>query len=356
MTRQLLTHATASLLLTPLLAAGSRCAAASALDEALAKVAPELPKWATVCLVSETDGQLAFDWHSFQDTADRTDFWPASSVKLYAIVAALELLNELGAPLDCVVSFEHQEKGGRWALDAARTVREMLSEVLRRSSNEDYTLLLRLVGIDRLNTQFLVPERGFPHSALMRGYVAERPWQYVREEPQRLTLRWAGGHEKVLEHAWSGRFYAAARGGTVIDARTGNVTSPRELAECLRRIVFHERLPEGERYRLTSEQLQALRTGGAGWCGLETREPGSGPTAWKNGVDTVFPQARFLHKSGIISNYALEVAYVDDSAASGKRFLLVPVVQAGAATKPTGGEALVGEMARAIAAWVKAHP
>jgi hypothetical protein len=58
----------------------------------------------------------------------------------------------------------------------------------------------------------------------------------------------------------------------------------------------------------------------------------------------------------VISNYALEVAYVDDAATSGKRFILVPVVKAGYASKPTGGEALVGEMARAIAKWVKAQP
>jgi hypothetical protein len=326
------------------------------LDEAIGKVAPELRKWAVVCVVSEDDGALAFDWHEYQDSANTTDFWPASCIKIYAAVAALELLHELGAPLDCVIHFEHWEQDGRWRLDCARTLRELLSEVFRRSSNEDYTLLLRLVGIDRINTQFLVPERGFPSSALMRGYVSERPWRYDRDERQRLTIRWAGGQERVLEHGWSGRFYAEERGCTVIDARTGNVTSPRELAECLRRILFHEHLSEAGRYRLTPEQLAALRGGVADWVGLETREPASGPSAWTHAIEAVFPKARFFHKGGLISNYALEVALVDDRADSGKRFLLVPVVNAGYASKPLGGEALVGTMSRAIAEWVQARP
>lgn len=345
-----------SLVLIALSAAPGSAMAAGSLDEALAPVAPGLGKWAAVCLVSERDGQTRFEWHGYRDTAERTDFWPASCIKLYAVVAAMELATEMGAPLDCVVSFEHQEADGRWVLDCARTLREMVSEVFRRSSNEDYTLLLRMVGIDRINTAFLVPERGFAHSALMRGYVAERPWRYAREERQRVTVLWAGGQRRVTEHAWSGRFYAEERGGTVIDAKTGNVTSPRDLGECLRRVLFHEQIPEAERYRLTAEQLEAIRVGGTGWCGLETKGADSGPTAWKGGVETVFPEARFYHKCGVISNYALEVAFVDDGARSGKRFILVPVINAGLATKPQGGEALIGEMSHAIAAWVRAQP
>jgi hypothetical protein len=213
--------------------AGTRTgSAAESLDEVLARVAPDLRKWAVVCLVTEKDGALAFAWHGYRDSADKTDFWPASCIKLYA----------------------------------------------------------------------------------------------------------------------------AERGCTVIDARTGNVTSPRELAECLRRILFHERLAENERYHLTAPQLQALRAGGEGWCGLETRGADSGPAAWKGGVEGVFPKARFLHKSGVISNCGLDVAFVDDLAQSGKRFLLVPVVNAGYATKPVGGEALIAEMSRAIARWVQAQP
>ena len=340
-------------LLTATLCALPLASAAATLDESLDAIAPDIQKWATVCVVTErADGAPEFTWHDYRGSGDARDFWPASAIKLYAAVAVLELLAERGFPLDATLTFEHRDGAGGWTVDCARTMREMLGEVFRRSSNEDYTLLLRLVGIDRMNTRFLIPERGFPHSALMRGYVLGRPYGYTREEPQRITLR-AGEHSETIEHTWSGRFYAEERGATIIDARTGNVTSPRELAECLRRVLFHERLPESERYDLNTEQLDFLRHGGGGLCGLENKAAESDPLAWKNALDAVFPKARFFHKCGWISSHALEVAYVDDAAQSGRRFILVPVIAAGDDTRPERGQALIGKMSRAIGEWVR---
>jgi hypothetical protein len=323
-------------------------------DAALDRIAPELKKWATICVVSDgPDGKPSFAWSDYKDTGAATDFWPASTIKLYTVIAAVELLNEKGFPLETTtITFEHREGEGPWTLDCARGMREMISEVFRRSSNEDYTLLLRVCGIDRINSHFLTPARGFPHSALMRGYVAERPWAYRIREPQRITLRSTDGRTEIIEHTWSGHSYAAERGATIIDQQTGNVTSPRELAECLRRVMFHEHLPEADRYRLTPEQLAFIRHGGNGFTGLETKEKASYGFAWTTGVDAAFPKARFFHKSGLISTYALEVAYVNDDA-SGKKFVLVPVVQAGSATKPESGEKIIGQMSRVLSEWVK---
>jgi hypothetical protein len=135
----------------------------------------------------------------------------------------------------------------------------------------------------------------------------------------------------------------------VIDARTGNMTSPRELAECMRRVLFAEQLPEAERYRFSATQLAFLRQGGGGLTGLETRVKDSDPDAWIGGADGVFPEARFFHKCGVISNVALEVACVDDRGHSGRCFILVPVVSVG--DKP--GEKIVSQMARAIAKWMR---
>lgn len=323
----------------------------ASLEEALDPVAPGLEKWAVVAVRRQGAGHEGWEWHDYRQTADRSDFWPASTIKLHAAIGALERLNELEMPLDSVAIFEHREDG-RWVLDCARGMREMLSEVFRRSSNEDYTLLLRLTGIDWLNTQLLSAERGFARTALMRGYVLGRPYGYVREEPQRVTLRSAdGSRTRVIEHVWSGRSYSEEKGATVIDARTGNVSTPRELAHCLRRVLHHEESPD--RFRLSDEQVAFLRRGGGGLCGLEVRTEASGASAWKGGLDEVFPQARFFHKSGLISNYALELAAVDDSEATGLQIILVPVVNAGIGTQPAGGEALVGQMARRIGLWLK---
>lgn len=108
------------------------------LEAVLDPVGPGLKKWASVCTVTrDAAGQPAFDWAHFRDSGSATDFWPASTIKLYAVVAALEFLNERGFSLETIVSFEHREANGCWVLDCARTVREMISETFRRSSNED---------------------------------------------------------------------------------------------------------------------------------------------------------------------------------------------------------------------------
>ena len=321
-----------------------------ALEAALDDVAPSLSKWGTLCLVKEGEGKTTFEWHDYRNTGRKTDFWPASTIKLPAAIAAVELLNEQKLDLDDSLTFQHQEKDGRWITDAARTPREMISEVFRRSSNEDYTLLLRLTGIDWLHERFFTAERGFPKTALMRGYNAARPWAYLREEPQRVV------HPSVtLTHQWKGRFYAAERGCTIIDSKTGNMTTTRELCDTLRRVMFHDQIEPAERFRLTSEQVRFLREGGDGFTGFETSGADSGPSAWNGAAETIFPAARYFHKSGLISNYALDLACIDDRAQQGPCYLIALAVNAGYAS-PVNGEELIRQMSLAVAQWVKSRP
>lgn len=330
-----------------------------ALDQALDKVAPGIQKAASICLVrpgTDATGKetLSFEWDDYRDTGRKKDFWPASTIKLYAAIGALERVQENGLGLDTSITFEHRSPDG-WRLDCARSLREMLHAVFSRSSNEDYTLLLRAAGIDYLNTSLLTPERGFPSSALMRGYVKGRPCEYVREEAQRVRLISSSDPQKstTIDHLWSGRSYSAERGCTVIDTRTGNVTTARELVDCLRRLLFHEQIPDGERFHLNAEMREFLLHGGEGLTGLETKAKDSGPYAWTGSAEKEFPKARYYHKCGVISNFALEIACVDDRGNGGPCYLFAPVVYAGHASAPVKGEDQVTEMSRVIAAWVK---
>lgn len=314
---------------------------AASLDALIDPISPDISKWASVVVIEGEDAHPHFTWHHYRNSEDAVDFWPASTIKIYAGVAALEYLNELRYPLDCALMFERRTETG-WRLDTARTVREMISEVFRRSSNEDYTLLLRFVGIDRINTQFLIPDRGFPHSALMRDYVVHRPVVYENAEPQRVRIVKPDGTSGVIEHRWSGVSYAEQRGATVLSSTTGNCTSTRELAECMRRIMFHEVIPASERYRLTPEQLSLIRYGGDGLYGLENKE--AGPYAWEGELKEIFPKARFFHKAGMISNYTLDVAYIDDED-SNTRFILSLAAE-------TGKGDTVRKMAGELANWI----
>ncbi len=321
-----------------------------AFDTAVDKAAPEVSRRATVIIADrQPDGSLKFRTTHYKDDPSASDFWPASTIKLYAALAALEQVHALGFKLDVVVTFEHKNDKGEWVLDSSRTMREMLSETFLRSSNEDYTLLLRMPGRDAINSQFLIPERGFKKSALMRGYVTARPWVYLPAEPQRITLRAPDGTVKTVEHTWGGRAWSEERGATVIDAKTGNVTTTEDMAECLRRVIFHEHIPEAERFRISQEMLDFLRYGGGGLTGLETKGRDGGAFAWQKSGEHVYPNARFFHKGGWISNYGLDLACLDDRANSGRAVIVAAMVN-------TGKEDAIRALCRSLLEWAKAQP
>ena len=318
---------------------------ADSLDAAVDAIAPGLAKRVTVIIDDGAAGLPATSraFH-YRNEPDANDFWPASTIKLYTALAAMEEVHARGFPLDAIATFEHREASGRWVLDCARTLREMASEVFRRSSNEDYTLHLRMTGIDALNSRFLTPERGFPASALMRGYVTGRPWVYRREEPQRITLMHRDRRES-WEHTWSGRSWSAERGASVIDAKTGNCTTTAALAGCLRRLFFHQHLPPEQRFRISDAMADFLLHGGDGFTGLQTTGEDSGPYAWQGGK-ALFPDARWYHKCGLISDHALDLAAIDDRAASGRTFFLCAMIR-------SGKEPLIRDLCAAVLAWAK---
>jgi Beta-lactamase enzyme family len=321
----------------------------AAFDAAVSSAAGPVAVRATVILADQAaDGALTFRSVHYKDEPAATDFWPASTIKLYAVIAALELAHAEGFGLDAAVTFE-RKTDGRWITDCARTLREMLSETFIRSSNEDYTLLLRMSGIDRINTALLTAERGFARSALMRGYVTRRPYVYNTAEPQRITLQDRAGKTRTLEHTWSGRSYSEERGATVISAKTGNVTTTAEMAECLRRVMFHERLAPAERYRVSDEMAAFLRCGGDGFTGLEVNGKDSGAYAWEQSGALVYPKARYFHKCGRISNYVLDLACLDDRPASGRAVIL-------AVSGNTGDENFARTLSKAVLEWAKAQP
>ena len=329
-----------TLFISALLSPALLCAGVPDLTAVMEAAAPGLKLRATVIAVETHGGQTTFPaWH-YKNEPDATDFWPASTIKLYPAIAALERLHAMGLPLETTLTFERRDGTGPWVLDCARAMPEMLSEVWRRSSNEDYTLLLRFTGLDYLNGGFLTPDRGFTRSSLMRGYWSARPYTYKAAERQRITLRAQDGRVDFVEHLWNGRSYSQERGATIIDSRTGNMSSTRDLADCLRRLVFHDLIPPGERFRLSPEMLTFLLHGGNGFTGIETKDEASGPHAWDGGKD-LFPKARYYHKVGLISNEVLELAVVDDRASSGKAWTFC--LRAG-----TGKESVMVDLCRAV--------
>ncbi len=319
---------------------GLESRAAATLEPILDAIHPEVKKWATVTRVVSPTDRPAFQTYHYRDSQHSVAFWPASTIKLYTVIATIEWLNTQNLPLESTITFSRQNAEGAWIQDCARTVPEMISEVFRRSSNEDYTLLLRTVGIDAINTHFLIPSKGFPHSALMRDYVTHRPVVYENTEPQRIQVTTAGGDVRQFSHQWSEISYAAQRGATALSSTTGNCTSTAELAQCLLRVLFHTSLPSNERFNLTADQANLICYGDPErkLIGLENRL--AGPYVWEQAAERVFPQARYFHKAGLISSYVLDLAYVSDPDSDNHLIL--------ALAARTGDEQVIRDMAYAL--------
>ena len=130
-----------------------------------------LTAWAYLYTVTrDSNGEPSFHGFGYDDTADRVDFWPASTIKVYPVTAAMMLLEEEGFSIDAVATFYH-ESGGSWVRDLEISFREMIFETFTCSSNSTYTLLLRFAGIDWINQEFFQEQWGLGDTALMLSLI-----------------------------------------------------------------------------------------------------------------------------------------------------------------------------------------
>jgi hypothetical protein len=267
--------------------------------------------WVELIHVDWVGDRPRFIRRGYGDSADNFDFWPASTIKIYAATAVLAILAEAGMTLDAEVTLFHGV-GDSWVEDVSTTARQLVFDTFTCSSNLAYTALLRVAGIDWINQAFFTPENGFEQTTLMRGYTLARPWNYVRSEPQRVVLS-HGGRQVVREHTWSGVSYADRVGCTVYNqSGTANCSTPRDMAEHMRRVMFHEHLAPEARLPVNQSDLDWLRYGDAEAGVMNNTERCGGP-GWE-GVSRVFPEARFYHKGGRVESYRLDLQYVEDDA------------------------------------------
>ncbi len=298
--------------------------------------------WAELIHVDWVDDQPRFTRRGYADSAENFDFWPASTIKIYAASAALVILAQEGMTLDAEVTLYHQA-GGEWVEDVSTTVRRLVLDTFTCSSNLTYTALLRLAGLDWLNQSFFVPEWGFEKTTLMRGYTLDRPWVYVRDEPQRAVLS-EGGRSVVREHTWSGVSYADQVGCTVYnESGTANCSTPRDMAEHMRRVMFHEHLPPHEQLPVNQSDLDWMRYGDGDTQVMNNVDACGGP-GWA-GVSRVFPGARFYHKGGRVQSYRLDLQYVEDDD-TGAAYIL-------AVATDTGSNGVVETLSEEVARMVR---
>lgn len=243
-----------------------------------------------------------------------TDFWPASTVKLLAAVAALEYVRTLGFTGAARVTFNPE---------TADSLRAIVDRAIRVSSNSDYDVLLLLAGVDRLNREFLTAERGFPVTVIQRSYMGLG----VPASPE-CTLEQEGRVRRI-----------AARPAEGDDAcpNDGNCANLFELTEGLRRVVLHDEIPAAERFDLDDGDRAALLDAlcvadSSPFLDGATRALGSPP--------------RICHKTGSVGGRDfLDHALIEDPD-SGERWLLAASIpdQGGA----TASKAALGLLAEHV--------
>ena len=123
--------------------------------------------------VGTQDGQEAqeaprAEWYDWQGTSQsRDDWWPASSIKLYAAVAALERSREMGFMPAAMLTYHYESED-------EDEYRGRLSQIVRHaivaSNNLAFDRLVEFVGMDYLNRRFFTEDNGLENTVFLRAY------------------------------------------------------------------------------------------------------------------------------------------------------------------------------------------
>ncbi len=266
------------------------------LDAQLASAGYELPESSDVYAVRIDDGPGGPTYERFEagGGALAEDFWPASSIKVLAALGALDFARSLGYTGAATVTFDDPDDSG------SRTIRSIYEAAIRDSSNYDYDLLVRIAGVDRLNSEFLTAANGFPATSITRAYagtdLSYSPPMVIAEGDTRT--------------------YVPERETTLTpECDAGNCSDLFELAESVRRIVLDGELPPDQRFNLDPGDIDGLRQ-----ALLEA--DGFFPPA----VAAAFGDGATIYsKPGDAADYdCLDVALIQSPA--GKRYLLAATV------------------------------
>ncbi|MBU0553607.1 class A beta-lactamase-related serine hydrolase [Myxococcota bacterium] len=208
---------------------------------------------AVVARVEILDGRVETRWYSYGQTArDRENWWPASTIKLFAAIAALERAQALGVSPEATLELRYPKK------PVTVTLAHLVRRAITPSDNQAYDRLVEFAGVAWLNDTLFTPAHGLGETVLLRAYSGR-----VRDKKTgRGTLRFSPeirvteGDKAIIlpaTHATKPWDCVRRHGGE------GNCTTLLNLAEALRRVMLHEHLPPKARYALSPEALTLLR-------------------------------------------------------------------------------------------------
>jgi len=217
------------------------------LAEAFADAGYAPPDGTHLLVAREVSGDPGrFEWLSLGATGFSPSpgrFWPASTVKVAAAVAALETVGRHGLTGAAHATFVDDDG------PHVGTVRALAVASVRVSSNTAYNRTVLIAGFDRLN-DVLLPRWGLLHTVLQRRYTRSTDVRHLRRSPP-IELREGGRRVALPERIGEGRHPACPD--------DGNCTTLFDLLSVMRRVVLHFELPPGERFAIAPSDADALR-------------------------------------------------------------------------------------------------
>ncbi|MBM3991088.1 MAG: serine hydrolase [Planctomycetes bacterium] len=308
--------------------------------------APSLRAQVLVGEVVERDGKRELVAHGWRLGAEY--FYPASTVKLFGAVAALERLRELrgqAAPrftVDTPLSFYGSRRGGAMAshdadniADGKLTLRHLIRESLIVSDNESFNRLFEFVGHDPLNERMwraglsstrishrlsiklsILENRRTPTIELRMSEGVVR----IAEATGKLELANIDDREGVL--IGKGRIEGAELVPGPMSFLTKNRVTLRDLQVGLARVVRPELAFEGEPFDLGDEERALLLEALSQYPGDSTnprwdraRYPDDYVKFLLPGVARVLPKehVRIYNKVGLGYGFVTDNAYIVDT-------------------------------------------
>jgi hypothetical protein len=278
--------------------------------------------WGKVIYVEHPSDNPKFHDIDYKATVKVNDWYPASSIKLYAVVAALEKLKKhefgFGSEATFYTCLDDSDPCTEWDEENVHTykISFLIKRTVTCSSNLTYSLLLRFVGIDEMNQSFLTKANGFRSTAISMGYAKNSKFEYHTDRVQRIDLKY-GKHnpkEHTFIHKWSGESYSQEKScqhHLSEDEKRGNCTSADDITEFMKRLVFHNQLPEKKRFDIRDKNRKWLLD--TAMNNLDVipkgeKTPCGGP-GWE-GVKQIMPDAYFRHKGGSVSDWRCDIQYV----------------------------------------------
>ena len=229
----------------------------------------------------------------YRGTGDDVSNWnPASTVKLFAAIAAMKKADSLGFTGNADIQFGKAEH--------TRKLKSLVEDALGPSNNIAYDFLATFVGHDELNGNFFTRGNGFQRTALRRAYESSRWMQMGFSSslaPSPRLLITEGSKSRTID----------ARLGTIDGGcYSAACTSLHDLAEAMRRLMLQEQLSGSQSFRLKPASLRLIR-------GVLSSERSRGMEVVEGLDANAFgPGTQFYHKAGYAGDWFSDNVFVRD--------------------------------------------